>query len=50
MSHEAAPMISSTQSSHACHVGNGSTAAWYRSKAYAAPTAAAICTQNMAGA
>lgn len=36
-----------TQSNHDCAVGNGSYAAWYRSKAKAAATETASCESSI---
>jgi hypothetical protein len=45
--HAAPTPTRSTQSSHDCPVGNGSVAAWYRSKAKAAPTDTASCESSI---
>lgn len=39
--------ITSTQISHDCHVGSGSNAAWYRSKAKAAATETTSCESSI---
>lgn len=45
--HAAPTPMTSTQSSHDCPVGNGSVAAWYWSKANAAPTDTASCESSI---
>ncbi|CAB4147572.1 hypothetical protein UFOVP1020_28 [uncultured Caudovirales phage] len=45
--HAAPKPITKTQSVHDCHVGSGSYAAWYRSKAYAAATETASCESSI---
>jgi len=46
-SHAAPKPKNMTPSSHDCAVGSGSTAAWYRSNANAAPTETTSCDSSI---
>ncbi len=45
--HAAPTPTTNTQSVHDCHVGSGSYAAWYRSKAKAAATETTSCESSI---